>query len=397
MRRRDWLLGGCATLAGGWPWAAGAVAAAEAGAAPPVRRFALTWREAGPAAPADGGYRAGVLRLDLGAPALDLVHAVALPGRAHGLVALPDGGSLVVANRPGRWLLRTDAAGRALAWHRLDDERPARTLNGHAEVDADGRWLFTTETDPATGDGWVSVRDARTLARVLQWPTHGTDPHQALLDADGGLVVANGGIARWPDGRKRAEAPVQAALVRLDARDGRLLGRWTLPDPALSIRHLAWAHPLATAPGRAPGLGIALQAEHARPDQRRVAPLLALWDGERLAVPAARVDPAWQGYAGDIAAAPAGGFVLSGQKAHQALWWRPDAPDQLQRVADWTDVCAVAAVDAEAWGAPGLAGGVLVGGARGLALWQARGPARAWPWPGPWQPDNHLVPLADTA
>lgn len=385
-----WLLGGGAVAAGPAPSSSAAPAAAAAAAASAgleTLRWATSWCTL-PAA--EGRFHAGVLAVDPGAarPSLRLLSSVALPGRAHGLVALPDGGYVVVANRPGRWLLRADAAGQARAWHRLDDEQPARTLNGHAEADADGRWLFTTETDPHSGEGWVSVRDARSLARVLQWRSGGIDPHQCLLDDDGGLLVANGGIARWPDGRKREGEPMAASLARLDARSGRLLARWTLADPALSLRHLAWAWPGAD--GARPRLGVALQAEHAQPEARRAAPLLALWDGRRLALPEAAAPAAARGYAGDIAAAPGGGFVLSGQKGDLGLWWRPGRPDLLQPVAQWREPCALAGVprghgrDEDA---------VLIAGAPGLALWRAGAPAWAAPWPGAWAPDNHLVLL----
>ena len=45
--------------------------------------------------------------------------------------------------------------------------------------------------------------------------------------------------------------------------------RWTLADPWLSLRHLAW-HPASAT------LGIAMQAEHPRQADRREAPVLAL-------------------------------------------------------------------------------------------------------------------------
>ncbi|MBP6901415.1 MAG: DUF1513 domain-containing protein [Burkholderiaceae bacterium] len=362
-------------------------------------RLALAWR-----GPDDGGQlcdQAGVLRLDGDGQHLALEAAATLPGRAHGLLALADGGFVVCANRPGRWLARFDGHGRLQTLLALDAERPARTLNGHLEADADGRWLFSTETDVRSGEGWISVRDAATLRRVAQWPSQGIDPHQLLLDAEGGLLVAHGGIARDAQGRKRAGEPLLASLQRLDARNGRELGRWTLADAELSIRHMAWGQ--APDGGAGPWLGLALQAEHGQVQRRQDAPLLALWDGRALLLPPGAAPAAVQGYAGDIAATPEGGFVLSGQKAGLGLWWRPlpAQPAQLsqpegrwQRMAELQELCGLAQVPQTVLPADSAwAGGVLLAAARGLAWWQAGQPARAWPWPRPLVPDNHLVLL----
>lgn len=90
------------------------------------------------------------------------------------------------------------------------------------------------------------------------------------------------------------------------------------------------------------------------------------------------------GYAGDIAAAPGGGFVVSAQKAGRALGWQPRDVRALTRMAELTEVCAVASHD----------GGVLLASAPGLAFWHPARPARMLPWPRPMRPDNHAVVLA---
>ena len=132
------------------------------------------------------------------------------------------------------------------------------------------------------------------------------DPHQLLRDAQGMLVVANGGIPRTADGKKRDLHLMAPSLVRLNPANGELLGQWRLADPRLSIRHLAWST------GDQPLLGVALQAEHDDIDQRRAAPALALWDGKELRIPTRTATAG--GYAGDIAPGPGGGFVISGQR-----------------------------------------------------------------------------------
>lgn len=380
MRRRTLLLGAGAT----WPALCSARDAAGAGpgvtAHDEVERLATAWRV--PAedgrAPGDGGDRVGVFEVDWAAGRVALLGETAVPARAHGLLALADGGFLAVAHRPGRWLLRGDAEGRVVQRLDLDAARERRGLNGHVVASADGRWLFSTETDPVDGSGWVAVRDARTLARVAEFSSHGADPHQLLAASDGTLLVANGGIVRDARGRQRAGEAMDSSLVRLDPATGRLLGQWRLADPALSMRHLAWAA------GDEPLLGIALQAGHAQAAERVAAPVLAVWDGERLHLPTA--DGRGGGYAGDIAAAPGGGFVLSAQKQGRCLWWHPGAPEALTLVAELREPCALAA-------APDGAG-VSISAGRGVARWHARLAPRMMAWPAALAPDNHWVRLA---
>lgn len=362
MRRRTVLQAGCGLLA--------TAAAARAGGAPATERFAAAWRR-------EGRDHAALLDIDWSAGHVTLRAEVALPGRAHGLEPLPDGGVLVVGNRPGRWLWRLDAQGvrvAGMAWADAPDER---TLNGHALIGPDGLTLLCTETDPRTGRGWLGVRDLRTLAPLAAFETQGTDPHQ-LLHAEGDrLVVANGGIARDPLGRRRTGEPVTSSLVLLDGASGRLEGRWTLPDAELSLRHLAWSHD-------GQRLGVALQAEHADSAARATAPLLAVLDGQQLqAIHTRRPDG---GYAGDIAAAPGGGFVVSAQKAARCLWWHPATPDTLTCVAELTEPCALAPSDGDA--------AVAIGAGRGGARWHAREAPRMLAWPAALAPDNHWVRLS---
>ena len=351
--------------------------AAETG----VQRLATAWQVFGTTAP-DGGFRVGMLDIDWAAGHVQLRAQQSVPTRAHGLLALRDGGFVAVANRPGGWLLRCDASGAVV--QRLDTatEKPQRTFNGHVEAsfqpEGGIRWLCTTETDPATGAGWLSLRDARTLQRVAQFESAGIDPHQLSLAADGALLVANGGIARDALGRKLEHERMAPSLARIDPASGRLLGRWRSPDPHLSIRHMAWADTVE------PLLGMALQAEHPNPAQRAAAPALALWDGKDLTLPCA--DRSAAGYAGDIAAGPAGGFVISAQKQGRALWWNPSEADELALVAQLSEACALVPL------ADGA--GVAISAARGAARWHTRDAPRMAPWPLPMAPDNHWVVLA---
>jgi uncharacterized protein len=339
--RRRWLQ---------WALAAGLLppTAHGAAAASPAFRFAAAWDEAGPlepgAAPRGAGtdrrWRAGVLgwQPTPQGPRLTVLSRVDLPTRAHGLWREPAGSLLVVARRPGLWLMRWREDGQVLNQVWAD---PGHQFNGHVLCSPDGRQVFTTEIDLATGEGCVVRRDAATLKTLAVWPTGGADPHQMLLQ-EAGLLVANGGIRSSAEtGRaKLALDEMDASIVRLDLRDGRLLRQWRLPDPRLSLRHLA-QHTGGV-------VGIALQAEHDAAERRQAAPVLALLDdkGLRVAEPA----PALAGYGGDISATP-DGFIVSAPRAGGLGQWTTSG--QWRGFTELPEACALTSTDLQTCWAAG--------------------------------------------
>lgn len=326
---------------------------------------------------------AGLVQPDWTQGTVTVHSAVALPSRAHGLIAEPGGGFLVVANRPGSWLLRCDAVGRVVQWHHMDSEKAARSLGGHVCASRDGAWLFTAESQGTTGQGWVSVRDVRSMTKVAEWRTHGAEPHQLLQDKAGALLVANGGILRTDADKKRDLHLMDSSLVRLNPVTGERLGQWRLKDARLSLRHMAWTVP--ENPAQDALLGIAMQAEHDDLSQRRSAPVLALWDGLNLSVPTSSAIGTG-GYAGDIAAGPDGGLVLSCQREGIAVMWSPAKPDALTVVAQLQEVCALAPLPSGMETA-----GVLLAAARGAGRWHPTLPPALLRWPRTMALDNHWV------
>lgn len=358
---------------------------AESTDSPPVFVLAAAWRSS---VGVPGDF-VGLLRADWAAGLVEMKAAVSVPTRAHGLLAEPGGGFVAVASRPGKWLLRCDPRGQVVQWHRMDSEAEGRSLDGHVCASADGEWLYTAETNPQSGQGWIGVRERRSLRKVAEWRTHGAEPHQLLLDASGALVVANGGILRAEGDKKRDLHLMDSSLVRLNPTTGERLGQWRLKDSRLSLRHLAWSHPDATGAAQGQGkplLGIALQAEHDDLMQRRAATVLAVWDGEKLLTPTAVA--AGSGYAGDIAAGPEGGFVISCQRANMAVQWRPAAPADLIAVAQLQDVCALSPTQTGP-----QSQGVLLGAARGVGRWHPTMAPGFLKWPGAMVLDNHWVVL----
>ena len=290
--RRRWLMG------------AAALSLAPAWAARGNAQLVAAWQ-------ASAEQRIGVI--EVSARQWSVRHMLVVPTRAHGLLVEAGGSVLAVARRPGDWLLRWHPVSGQTSWHWIEDDR---RFNGHAVTSADGRKVWTTETDLETAQGLLAVRDATTLEKTAEWPTQGMDPHELLVLPQrvgeipaGSLIVANGGIPTLPEtGRSKRElGRMDASLVALDARDGGLLGQWRLPDPHLSIRHLAWDAAAGT-------VGIALQAEHPDARARQRAPVFAAWGGQGLQ--AAMEQPPLQGYGGDICALPGGGFVVSCPRAN---------------------------------------------------------------------------------
>ncbi|MEF7615479.1 DUF1513 domain-containing protein [Aquincola sp. MAHUQ-54] len=360
--RRGWLRGALGCAIAGTPLLA---AAAAPGGAP--RLFAAWDLE-------DGRHQIGCLTLrpDGAVPQPLAADAVLdVPTRAHGLVPLRDGSVLVAARRPGEWLLRWHPAKpQATQWHWMAEDR---AFSGH--VQPLGRHLYTTESDLESGAGLLVRRDAATLERLAEWPTGGVDNHALLPDGEGGLFVANGGVATRPEtGRTKIDlAGMDSSLVRLDAATGRITGQWRAADRRLSLRHLAWQ-------GR--HLGIALQAQHEDAGERRAAPVLAVLSDARggaAARPTLRVIPAPEplgGYGGDICAAD-GGFAVSCPRVNAAARWSVDG--RWQGLVAHQEAYALVSLGERAW----------VAGPRGL---QPLAPGRhATPWRQALLPDNHAA------
>ncbi|BFM08466.1 DUF1513 domain-containing protein [Halioxenophilus aromaticivorans] len=169
------------------------------------------------------------------------VHAAAAQFRGHDVVqhALREDRLLVVARRPGTQVLEVDInRGEVVASFTC---QPGLHLNGHACFSADGKTLFTTESNIAKGEGVIVVRDSDTYQVLAHMPSFGIEPHEAKMMPDGKtLVVANGGILTHPEsGRKKLNlASMHSSLTYVDVFTGKLVDDFTLPEAKSSIRHL---------------------------------------------------------------------------------------------------------------------------------------------------------------
>ncbi|GAA6142246.1 hypothetical protein NBRC116584_20640 [Hydrogenophaga sp. 5NK40-0174] len=268
-----------------------------------------------------------------------------LPSRAHGVHVEQDGSILVAARRPGDWLLRWNPsrADDTAQWFWIDDDH---RFTGHVLGSDDGN-IWTTETRLEDARGLVSRRDPHTFERLQSWPTGGFDPHMMLrlpvalgaLPA-GTLLVANGGIPTLAEtGRlKRDLDRMDASLAAFHGSTGEALGRWTLGDPRLSIRHLSFD-------SQSQQVGTGLQAQHDADSLRLAAPVLALFDGWSLRT--ATGQPGLDGYGGDLCARPGGGFLVGCPKSNQLAAF--DAEGRWLEQWPMASACAVDQRDGRWW------------------------------------------------
>jgi len=172
------------------------------------------------------------------------VFATSLPARGHDTSLRPHGRDIAVfARRPGDWFAVVDRFDGHLVT--VVHAPEGRHLYGHGAFTDDGRLLYVTENESATGAGVIGIYDASDgYRRIGEFSSGGIGPHDILLLPDGRtLAVANGGLRTHPDtGREVLNAgDMKPNLALVDLATGRLVARHELGDShrQLSIRHLA--------------------------------------------------------------------------------------------------------------------------------------------------------------
>ncbi|MDW6025547.1 DUF1513 domain-containing protein [Mesorhizobium sp. BAC0120] len=187
----------------------------------------------------NGAYGVAVLSEDR-----RILFTTDLPDRGHDVTFDPIARrSVVFARRPGTFAVVFDHTGKTEPL--TIASQPGRHFFGHGAFSPDGKLLYATENDYENAAGMIGVYDAADgFRRVGEFPTHGMDPHEVLLLADGRtLAVANGGVETHPD-YGRAELNIttmQPSLVFLDRETGDLREKHRLAPELhqLSLHHLA--------------------------------------------------------------------------------------------------------------------------------------------------------------
>ncbi|NHQ86508.1 DUF1513 domain-containing protein [Iodobacter sp. HSC-16F04] len=244
---------------------------------------------------------------------------IATPTRGHGIIALGGHEAILLARRPGYWMMRIN-------WQTGEIIRQVaaaenRHFFGHAVLSPDGHTLLTSENNIQTGQGLIGLYHPQTLQRLGELPSHGIGPHELLFIDSHTLAIANGGILTLPaSGREKLNlAAMQPSVVLLAWPSGQKKSEHILPDTTLSLRHLAVSHDGA--------LGIAIQAESPRGDSVDDAPLLAILRNGKLSL--AETVPGLGGYAASIAAVGSQ-FILSCLEGNALAIWDSHGKAQKQ-------------------------------------------------------------------
>jgi hypothetical protein len=169
-----------------------------------------------------------------------------LPSRGHDATARPASTEVVVfARRPGNWFIVIDAAkGRLISSVLAARERH---FYGHGVFAPDGRLLYATENDTASGNGMLGIYDASDgYRRIGEISSRGIGPHDVAFLPDGKtLVVANGGLRTLPEtGREILNKDdMKPNVAFIDGTHDQTLAIFELgpQQRALSIRHMAIA------------------------------------------------------------------------------------------------------------------------------------------------------------
>jgi uncharacterized protein len=209
----------------------------------------------------------------------EIIDQVALPARAHGMAFSSATGRLVAfARRPGTFAMVFDPSRQTEPIIITAPE--GRHFYGHGHFSPDGSLLYASENDFDGNRGMIGLYDAcDRFRRIGEFEAYGIGTHDMTVSDDGGLlVVANGGIETHPDfGRTKLNLDnMEPSLVMLDARNGTLVQKHTLPP---SLRQLSTRHLDIAESGR---IWFACQWEGARNE----APPLAGWlsKGEDIAL-----------------------------------------------------------------------------------------------------------------
>ena len=172
----------------------------------------------------------------------EVVREIALSDRGHDIAvdraARPRRGVFAAAGHFRR-RVRDATAGRAQRLAARED----RTFSGHGIFSRDGRLLYATENDTDTGAGLLGIYDdAAGTQRIGEMATHGIDPHEVILLADG--AHAGGGQRRHRDERAREAQHRGDGAVAGVSRRGERGAEGAASAAAselnqLSIRHIA--------------------------------------------------------------------------------------------------------------------------------------------------------------
>jgi hypothetical protein len=301
-----------------------------------------------------------------------------LPARGHAGARHPQRAEAVVfARRPGAYALVLDAVSGSLAATLAPPS--GLHFNGHGTFLQGGALLVTSEQVAETSEGrlglWAADQGYR---RIGDLPSGGIGPHEVLALPDGGLAIANGGIATMAGTREETGTEDMRPNLAFADAEGRLTD---VLEPQEAHRMASIRH-LAALPGG--GVAAALQWHGQVLGLGPSAPLLAIGKAGGGLRPSAAPQALWDaalGYAGSIAATSDGLIALTAPRGNRLFLF--DAQGRHVATLASADVCGIAA-SGEGFIASTGEGALLHVTRIGLAF--ASTASIAW--------DNHIVALA---
>ncbi|MFS8064869.1 MAG: DUF1513 domain-containing protein [Byssovorax sp.] len=202
--------------------------------------------------------------LDLDADAAEPLR-IPLGFLAHGFALHPARPEAVLLEKRGPGAVYVDLARREVL--RPIAPLPGHHFYGHGAFSRDAGALFAVETELASNEGVISVRDPSSFAVVDTFPTFGKAPHDCLLIEDGRtLAVTNGG---GPTG-----AGATPCVSFVDVASRRLLEKLEVSDPRINAGHVAVTKDRAFVLASAPRDGLPEAALGGVSVRRKGGPLL---------------------------------------------------------------------------------------------------------------------------
>jgi hypothetical protein len=169
------------------------------------------------------------------------LNSIDLPSRGHSFsFNSVDRHIIAIARRPGNYILILNQYGETVHTIKAQNNRH---FYGHAAIDIQGNYVYTTENNFRTGEGIIGVYSIKkNYQRIKEYSSYGIGPHDIKISHNNShLLVANGGVQTHPEsGRKKLNIKsMQPSLVYIDKNNGKLVKRITLPetDRFNSIRH----------------------------------------------------------------------------------------------------------------------------------------------------------------
>jgi hypothetical protein len=183
-----------------------------------------------------GEASVGVINLGTGE-----YHSIPVPCLGHSIVGHPTDRTRVImlGQRPLPHSVEIDL--NEMAVTRVIQAGEGRYFYGHGIFDPAGEHVYATENHEQSEQGFISIRDGKTFQLIGGFASHGVGPHELAFHDNGKLtVIANGGLESKTVDELEHEVPnMKPTLDIVETASGKLLQTYRLPDPKLSIRHLA--------------------------------------------------------------------------------------------------------------------------------------------------------------